>query len=119
MGQVLHGSARTTEAVRRAIQRSFSTQSVESGRGRFGWKTDIDPKPSVRGEARTAKAAGLLLSSIREIRSRIPNIGPGAVAVLSHCHQRRVISARLPGIASKLGGSRGPGKRCQPLRRAP
>lgn len=33
MGQVLHGSARTTEAVRRAIQRSEESVRALAGRG--------------------------------------------------------------------------------------
>jgi len=48
MGQVLHGSARTTEAVRRAIQHSQA--SIRALAGRFG----VNPKTIAKWKRRTA-----------------------------------------------------------------
>jgi len=50
MGQILHGSARTTEAVRRAIQ--HSQESIRALAGRYG----INPKTVAKWKRRTATA---------------------------------------------------------------
>jgi transposase-like protein len=50
MGQVLHGSARTTEAVRRAIQ--HSQESLRALAGRYG----VDPKTVAKWRARASVA---------------------------------------------------------------
>jgi len=50
MGQVLHGSARTTEAVRRTIQ--HSQESIRTLAGRYG----INPKTVAKWKRRTATA---------------------------------------------------------------
>ena len=50
MGQILHGSARTTEAVRRAIQ--HSQESLRALAGRYG----INPKTVAKWKRRTTTA---------------------------------------------------------------
>jgi len=50
MGQILHGSARTTEAVRRAIQ--HSQESIRALAGRYG----INPKTVAKWKRRTITA---------------------------------------------------------------
>ncbi len=50
MGQILHGSARTTEAVRRAIQ--HSQESIRALAGRYG----INPKTVAKWKRRTSTA---------------------------------------------------------------
>ena len=50
MGQILHGSATTTEAVRRAIQPS--QESIRALAGRYG----INPKTVAKGKARSSAA---------------------------------------------------------------
>jgi transposase-like protein len=63
MGQILHGSARTTEAVRRAIQ--HSQESIRALAGRYG----INPKTVAKWKRRTttvAKALHAVASFLRD-----------------------------------------------------
>ncbi len=73
MGQVLHGSATTTEAVRRAIQ--HSQESLRTLAGRYG----INPKTVAKWKKRTS--ATDLPTGPREPRSTVLSIEEEAVVV--------------------------------------
>lgn len=60
MGQVLHGSATTTEAVRRAIQ--HSQESLRALAKRYG----INQKTVAKWRERTSVADGTVRNSVRE-----------------------------------------------------
>ncbi len=78
MGQVLHGSATTTEAVRRAIQHSQA--SLRSLARRYG----INQKTVAKWKRRTAVAD--LRTGPKDARSTLLSIGEEAVIVAFRKH---------------------------------
>src|SRR5271170_6898519 len=78
MGQILHGSATTTAAVRRAIQ--HSQESLRALAKRYG----IDPKTVVKWKARTSVSG--LRTGPKEPRSTVLTIEEEAVAVAFRRH---------------------------------
>ena len=78
MGQVLHGSATTTEAVRRAIQ--HSQESLRALAGRYG----INPKTVAKWKKRTSVAD--LPTGPKEPRSTVLSIEDEAIIVAFRKH---------------------------------
>ena len=78
MGQVLHGSATTTEAVRRAIQ--HSQESLRALAGRYG----INQKTVAKWKGRTSVAD--LPTGPREARSTVLSVEEEAVVVAFRRH---------------------------------
>ncbi|MCC7045578.1 MAG: IS481 family transposase, partial [Alphaproteobacteria bacterium] len=78
MGQVLHGSATTTKAVRRAIQ--HRQESLRTLAGRYG----INPKTVARWKKRASAAD--LPTGPREPRSTVLSIEEEAVIVAFRRH---------------------------------
>ena len=80
MGQVLHGSATTTEATRRAIQKS--QESLRTLSKRYG----INQKTVAKWKKRTSTAD--LPTGLREPRPTILSLEDEAVIVASRRHTR-------------------------------
>ena len=80
MGQVLHGSATTTEAVRRAIQRS--QESLRTLAGRYG----INPKTVAKWKKRCSAID--LPTGPKEPRSTVLSVGDEAIIVAFRKHTR-------------------------------
>jgi transposase-like protein len=78
MGQVLHGSATTTEAVRRAIQ--HSQESLRALARRYG----VNPKTVAKWKAR--KSVADLRTGPKEPRSTVLTVGEEAVVVAFRRH---------------------------------
>jgi transposase InsO family protein len=78
MGQVLHGSATTTEAVRRAIQ--HSQESLRALAKRYG----INPKTVAKWKKRTATAD--LPTGPKEVKSTVLSVEEEAVVVAFRRH---------------------------------
>ena len=78
MGQILHGSARTTEAVRRAIQNS--QESIRALAGRYS----INPKTVAKWKKRTAVSD--LRTGPKELKSTVLTIEEEAVIVAFRRH---------------------------------
>ena len=78
MGQVLHGSAKTTEAVRRAIQ--HSQESLRALAGRYG----INPKTVAKWKKRSSAAD--LPTGPKEPRSTVLSVEDEAVIVAFRKH---------------------------------
>ena len=78
MGQILHGSARTTEAVRRAIQNS--EESLRALSKRYG----INPKTVAKWKKRTAVAD--LKTGPKEMRSTVLTVEEEAIIVAFRKH---------------------------------
>jgi len=78
MGQILHRSARTTEAVRRAIQNS--QESIRAIAGRYS----INPKTVAKWKKRTAVSD--LRTGPREIKSTVLTIEEEAIVVAFRRH---------------------------------
>ena len=78
MGQVLHGSATTTEAVRRAIQ--HSQESLRALAGRYG----INPKTVAKWKKRSSAAD--LPTGPKEPRSTVLSIEDEGVIVAFRKH---------------------------------
>src|SRR5918998_5266015 len=78
MGQVLHGSARTTEAVRRAIQ--HSRESLRALAGRYG----VNPKTIAKWRARASVAAQR--TGLKDPRSTVLSPGDEAIIVAFRRH---------------------------------
>src|SRR3954463_1845352 len=78
MGQVLHGSAKTTEAVRRAIQ--HSQESLRALAGRYG----INPKTVAKWKKRSSAAD--LPTGPKEPRSTVLSVKDEAVIVAFRKH---------------------------------
>ena len=78
MGQVLHGSATTTEAVRRAIQ--HSQESLRTLAKRYG----INPKTAAKWKKRSSVAD--LPTGPREPRSTVLSIEDEAIIVVFRQH---------------------------------
>ena len=78
MGQVLHGSATTTEAVRRAIQ--HSQESLRALAKRHG----VNPKTIAKGKSR--KSVSDLRTGPKEPRSTVLTIEEEAVVVAFRRH---------------------------------
>lgn len=78
MGQVLHGSATTTEAVRRAIQRS--QESLRTLAGRYG----INPKTVAKWKKRSSAAD--LPTGPKEPRSTVLSVEDEAIIVAFRKH---------------------------------
>ena len=78
MGQVLHGCARTTEAVRRAIQ--DSQESIRALAGRFG----INPKTVAKWKRRESAADARM--GPKEIRSSVLTADEEAIVVAFRKH---------------------------------
>ena len=78
MGQVLHGSATTTEAVRRAIQ--HSQESLRALAGRYG----INPKTVAKWKRRFSAAD--LPTGLKEPRSTVLSVEDEAVIVAFRKH---------------------------------
>jgi transposase-like protein len=85
MGQVLHGCATTTEAVRRAIQHSqeslrYSQESLRSLAKRYG----VDPKTIAKWRARTSVSD--LPTGPKAPRSTVLSVEEEAVVVAFRRH---------------------------------
>ena len=78
MGQILHGSATTTEAVRRAIQ--HSQESLRALAKRYG----VDPKTIAKWNAR--KSVADLRTGPKELRSTVLTAEEEAVVVAFRRH---------------------------------
>lgn len=78
MGQILHGSARTTEAVRRAIQNS--QESIRAIAGRYG----INPKTVAKWKKRTVVSD--LRTGPKDIKSTVLTIEEEAIIVAFRRH---------------------------------
>ncbi len=78
MGQVLHGSARTTAAVRRAIQNS--QESIRALAGRYG----INPKTVAKWKKRTS--ANDLPTGPKDARSTVLTVEEEAIIVAFRRH---------------------------------
>ena len=78
MGQVLHGSATTTEAIRRAIQ--HSQESLRALARRYG----VNPKTIAKWKSRTSAAD--LRTGPKEPRSTVLSVEEEAVVVAFRRH---------------------------------
>ena len=78
MGQILHGSATTTEAVRRAIQHSQA--SLRALAKRYG----VNPKTVAKWKARTSVSD--LPTGPKEPRSTVLSAGQEAIVVAFRRH---------------------------------
>jgi transposase-like protein len=106
MGQVLHGSATTTEAVRRAIQ--HSQESLRALARRYG----VNPKTIAKWKARSSVSD--LPTRPREPRSTVLTVEEEAVVIAFRRHTLLPLN-NTPAAASRRGHN-SPGQAKNPPR---